>query len=93
MLVAPAANNALDAQPHEKQVCQGVDNLSGVYSGIVVLDTIVNRGPEAIWGSVGPLTGSYFFAPVEGRGDRVPEPGLGRRVRERGNPLHICGMV
>lgn len=54
MLVAPAADNAFDAQPHEQQVCQGVDNLSGIYSGIVILDTIVSRGPKAVWGSVGP---------------------------------------
>lgn len=37
MLVTEATQNALDAQPHEHEVCQGIDDLSGVDSGIVVL--------------------------------------------------------
>lgn len=37
MSVATTADDALDTQPHEKQVGQGVDDLGGVNGGIVVL--------------------------------------------------------
>lgn len=37
MSIATAAQNTLDAQPHEEQVGQGVDDLRRVNGGIVIL--------------------------------------------------------
>lgn len=37
MLIAATADDPLDAQPHEEQVGQGIDNLGGVDGGIVIL--------------------------------------------------------
>lgn len=37
MLVTEATQNTLDAQPHEHEVCQSIDDLREVDSGIVVL--------------------------------------------------------
>lgn len=35
--IAAATNDALDAQPHKQEICQGVDNLRRIHGRIVVL--------------------------------------------------------
>lgn len=39
MSISATADDALDTQPHEQEVCQGIDNLCGINGRIVVLKT------------------------------------------------------
>ena len=39
MLIANAAEDASKPKPHEHQICEGVDDFSGVFGGIVVLES------------------------------------------------------
>lgn len=35
--ISATADDALDTQPHEQEVCQGIDNLCGINGRIVIL--------------------------------------------------------
>ena len=90
VLVSPAAQDALDAQPHEQQVRHGIDDLCRVRGGIVVLAHI--SLVRTFQRRAGLKT--YLLAPVQGGSDRAPEASLCRRIRNRGQrPPHRSGFV